>query len=194
MFSLNQKQLLVALATVLVLVAAIFFVVSRLSSNAKIGLNVSPDKPSYKTGEEIRFALRLNNSGDAKTCVSDMSAGNVRFVSLTRDGQKVETRSAPSYFIAPLPEMLKASLTPINPGESLDIMLQSMVDEGLGGQALQTTASDDGRGIATFYDVQKPGNYTLEVIYEYPGSKSPDCPSVFKGGTNTASASFTVTP
>lgn len=194
MFLLNRKQLVVASVAILVLAAAIFFVVFRSSSDAEVELGVSLDKPSYKTGEEINLALRLNNSGDAKTCISNMSTGSIRFLSLTRNGERVETRSAPSYFIASLTEILKASLVSINPGESLDITLRSEVDEGLGKWALKTTAPDNGRGTATFYDVETPGNYELEVMYEYSGGRSPECPSVFEGRTNIASAIFTVTP
>ncbi len=190
--SSNQKVLWIALAVVLL--AAILFIVFRSSASAKVGLTVTPDKPSYKAGDAISLTVRLHNAGTSETCVSDMSAGSVRFLSLMRDGQAVATRSAPAYFLAAFPDMMAASLLPLKPGEDLDLTLTSAKDEGLGKQALRTTAPDDSRGKATFYDVETPGTYELKVAYDYPGRASATCSNVFKGATDTVTLSFTVTP
>src|SRR3989344_2000848 len=82
-------------------------------------------------------------------------------------------------------KMLEARLVPIKPGERLDIMLSSELDDGLQKQALRITSLDDGRGIAMFYDTETPGDYQLKLAYEYPGPKSPNCAHVFGEETNT---------
>lgn len=194
MHNISQKKIWIVGSVILAVLVALIFIVFLTSSNAEVGLNVSLDKSSYKAGEEIILALHLDNTGDVRTCISNMGEANIKILSFTRNGQQVETRSAPSYFIAPLDEILGVSLVPINPGENLNISLRSAIDEGLGGQTLRTTALDEGRGLAMFYNVQVPGNYELEIVYKYPGPKSSECPDVFKGETNAASVKFTVTP
>ncbi len=189
----NPKHILILLA-VIIIAAGAFFVASNQSSANNVNLNVSPDKSSYTKSEEITLTLQLTNDGEAETCVSDMSAGSIKFVSFTRNGEEVQTRSAASYFITSFPKMLEASLTTLPPGENLNTEIASSVDRGLGGQALKTTALDNDRGKATFYDVERPGDYEVELVYEYPGPSSSDCPDVFEGKTSPATATFTVTP
>lgn len=176
----------------IVLILALF-AVFHSSSPAKVALTVFPDQATYNVGEAINLTLRLSNVGDTPTCVSAMSAGSVRFASFTRNDAPTATRSAPSYFIESLPDMLAASLVPLGPGESLDISLTSDVDGGLGTHALRTTALDNGRGITTFYDVGTPGTYAIDAFYEYTGEASSACPNVFRGRTPNTRVTFTVT-
>lgn len=189
---LGQKHILILLA-VLVAVSAMFLI-SGSGSDSLVSLEASADKATYQSGEEITLSLRLNNTGAVATCVSDMVPGTVRFTSFTRDGEGPETRTATSYFLASLPEMLAANLESIAPDKGLDIVFSSEFDAGLGGQALRTTALDDSRGLATFYDVATPGAYELELSYEYSGPESNACATIFEKQTNTATVSFTVTP
>lgn len=181
---------------VIILAIVAYFVLPKPAADMdiQIQLTASSDKATYKTGEEINLTANLLNSGQYKVCVSDMSAGNIRFTSLSRDSQLVEMRSAPSYFITSLSEILKSNLVEISPGESLDITFASQADAGLGKQALKTTALDDGRGLSTFYDVETPGDYAVELVYEYAGPESSDCSLIFSGATNSATVNFKVTP
>ena len=193
----NVWQFIVgAIVMVVVLGGAIyFFTMSKSQQPAPreaITLDASSDKSTYKAGEEVRVDVHLNNSGEVDTCVSNMGAGNIRAVSFTRDGESVETRSTPVYFITSFDKMLEASLILVNPGESLDITLSSELDDGLQKQALRTTSLDDGRGKAMFYDIEPPGDYQLKLVYEYPGPKSPNCAHVFGEETNSAVVTFTV--
>lgn len=183
-----------AIVAVLILAGIAYFVVSKPGPREKITLNVSSDKPTYTAGEKIYLTLQVRNAGEAETCVSDMIAGSsLRFTSFTRDGEPVDTRSAPSDFLISFPKILEASLEPIGAGESVDVTISSSLDPGLGVQALRTTALEDGSGMVTFYNVETPGEYALEMVYEYPGPSRPDCATVFKGSTNIATATFTVT-
>ena len=191
MFNQNGKKLFVLIA-VLVVVGVVVFAVFG-GGKAKISLEASSDKPSYVSGEEIKLAVRLTNTGNKNTCVSDTALGNIKFLSVKRDGKPVETRTAPSYFITSLAEMIKSKLKQLAPGEKMEIALSSSEDPGLKAQALYTTALDKTSGLATFYGVQLPGTYQIELAYEYLGEPSADCSDVFRGITNTATVSFTVT-
>ncbi|MDO8537135.1 MAG: hypothetical protein Q7R94_02730, partial [bacterium] len=199
---MNQRniwqRIVGTIVTVVVLGGAIyFFTMSKSQQSAPreaIMLDASSAKSTYKAGEEIRVDAHLKNSGEVDTCVSTMGAGNIRTVSFTRDGESVETRSTPVYFITSFDKMLEVSLVPVKPGESLDIMLSSELDDGLQKQALRTTSLDDGRGIAMFYDIETPGDYQLKLVYEYPGPKSSNCAHVFGEETNIAVVTFTVIP
>ena len=155
-------------------------------------LTASADKASYGAGEEVRLSLKLTNSDTAAVCLSDMATGNIRFTSLTRDGESVETRSTPSFFIASLSEILKSRLTLVASGEALELTLTSSFDPGLGAWALDTTVPEDSSAMATFYNVGEPGQYALELVYEYTGVPSTDCADVFSGPTNPVPVTFAV--
>jgi len=150
------------------------------------------DHPGF-SGIVIDTVMSLNNTGEIATCVSDIAGGSISFTSITRDGGPVETRSVPADYLAPLPELLKVSLKPISPGEELLVVLSGENDPGLGARTLTTTALEDGTGIVTFYNVEKPGQYALELVYRYVGPDSSDCQSVFKGPSNAVNINFTVT-
>ena len=194
MSNFSSKKLLLLLAIVLV-IGALFFMMFRSGQETKsrISLEVSADKPTYTSGEEITLTAKLTNAGSGETCVSNMETASVRVSSLLRDGEEVATRSAVSYFITSFPKMLESSLVPLPSGESLELILESSRDQGLDAQALRTTALRDGRGVAMFYDVETPGSYKLELVYKYQGTASPECADVFEGETNTATVLFNIT-
>ena len=102
-------------------------------------------------------------------------------------------RSVPADYITAFPKLLEASLRPVGPGESLQITLSSENDPGLGARALSTTVLEDDTGIVTFYNVEEPGRYALELAYLYTGPEFPECDRVFKGPSNTVNVTFTVT-
>ena len=68
----------------------------------------------------------------------------------------------------------------------------SSFDPGLGSQALSTTIPDDSSGIATFYNVEKPGTYALEMVYDYAGEPSSDCADILKTLSNTVAITFVI--
>lgn len=191
MFNQNTKKLSILIAVLVVAGAAIFIIFG--GGGTKVSLKASSDKPSYASGEEVKLTVSLINAGGNNTCLSDTALGNIKFLSVTRDGKPVETRTAPSYFIISLSEMIKSKLRQLAPGESMEIVLSSSDDPGLGAQALYTTALDNTSGLATFYNIEPLGTYQIEMAYEYPGEPSADCSDVFKGAINTAIVSFTVT-
>lgn len=197
---MNRTIVFVVIVAVLILAGVVYVVVSKpglqqeIMSGGEITLNVSSDKPTYTAGGEVSLTLHVRNTGEAETCVSDMIAGSsLKFTSFTRDGEPVDTRSTPAEFITSFPKILEASLEPIEAGETMDVKISSSFDPGLGVQALRTTALEDGSGTVTFYNVETPGDYALEMVYEYPGPSRPDCAAVFKGPTSVATATLRVT-
>jgi len=193
-----MKSKLIIIVIAVVVVGALFLLMSRSgleeSLTTEVTLNAASDKTSYSIDEEINLSLNLSNTGGIETCVSDIPAGSLRIVSLTRDGEDVGQRSASSYFITSYPKMLESSLKKLPSGEEMKSSLSSSLDAGLGARALKTTALENGRGMSTFYDVSGPGNYELELVYEYPGNSIDNCPNVFSGPSNSATITFAVTP
>lgn len=189
---MKAKQIIIIIAVVIL--GALLLLMFRPSSDENLTLAATTDKTSYTAGEEINLNLNLSNTGGIETCVSDMGAWIVRFISFTRDGEEVVQRSASSYFITSYPEMLETSLNALASGDEINISLSSHLDAGLGAQALKITAPDNGRGMSTFYNVSEPGNYELELVYEYSGPSPDSCQNVFIGPSNSATVTFIVTP
>lgn len=158
-----------------------------------VTLAVAAAKESYAAGEPIMLTLTLTNAGDAGVCLSNTTAGTVALTSVTKDGAPVTTRTAPSYFLAPLGDMMQSALTEVAPGDTMTLSLTSSEDPGLGAAALSASALDDTRAMTTFYDVSAPGAYSVEVTYAYPGEPSAECAEVLKSATAPATATFTVT-
>lgn len=199
----NTKNILIVVGVVIV--AFVLFLAMNDSEPGETGprnggqraeqnviLEASADKTSYVTGEEVHLRLNLTNSGTADVCLSNITTGNIQFASLTKDGVPVETRLAPSSFLTSFSEILKSRLVAVASGESMELELKSSLDPGLGAMAFDTTIPEDTSGMATFYNVEKPGQYALELMYEYTGSPSTDCANVFLGPTNSMSITFTV--
>ena len=184
----NKMYIWIAAA---VLLGAVLFLF--LKGGAVVTLSASMDKASYSSGDTMNLAVSLANAGNRETCVSDTALGNIKFLSFTKDGKTVETRTAPSYYLTSLSEMMKAKLKKLAPGENTTMVLSSSQDPGLGANAFYATAVEGTYGMSTFYNVGAPGVYEMKVVYEYPGKSSPDCPNVFKGSIKPATITFTVT-
>jgi hypothetical protein len=177
---------------VLVVAGAAYFIFSR-GGGGSVGLSVRTDKSSYAPGEQINVTLNLTNEGSRATCISRTPKGTVEFLSVTRDGAPVASRSARSYYITALPEIMKFELVEVAAGASIDVALVSAEDPGLGAAALSTTAIDGTAGNTTFYDISKPGAYEIDVRYAYTGEGSVKCGNAFDGSTAPSKISFTVT-
>lgn len=186
-----MKQLLIVVAA-LVLAAAAYFIFIK-GDGGSISLTASTDKASYTVGEKVNLAVNLTNTGNSATCISRRPQGTVQFISITRDGAPVASRSARSYYITALPALVQFELAEIDTGESMDITLASADDPGLAANALSSTEVDGTAGKTTYYDISKPGAYEIEVAYQYDSGPSDTCANAFKGSTNAAKVAFTVT-
>jgi len=203
---LGSTKNLLAIAAIVIIAVVLFLVFSGADPDVEpnvgqdtgpsVGQNVilkaSTDKDSYGAGEEVNLGLTLTNSGEADVCISGITTGNIQFASLTRDGESVETRSTRSYFLIPFSDILAGNLAPVSSGESMELGLTSSLDAGLGALAFDTTVADGTSGLATFFNVGEPGEYELDLVYEYAGAPSSDCANVFAGPTNPVSITFTV--
>ncbi len=186
-----MKHLLIIAAALAV--AAVAYFIFMKEGGGSITLAASTDKASYAVGEKVNLTLNLANSGKAATCISRKPQGTVQFLSVMRDGAPVASRSTRSYYITALPELIKFELAEVAAGGRMDIALASAEDPGLGAAALSTTVVDGSAGKTTFYDIGTPGAYEIDVAYQYTSGPSEKCPNTFKGSTNTAKVSFTVT-
>lgn len=162
------------------------------SQGQGVKLMASADKASYAAGEPVTLNITLTNSGPAAVCLSEGALGNIRFASFTRDGAAVETREAPSEFLTSFTAILKSRLVPLGPGEKIEFGLASSFDPGLDTEALSTTRPDNTSGIATFYGLAEPGEYKIELVYEYTAGPTDDCRDIFSGQTNGATVIFKV--
>lgn len=189
----NKNKIGVLVAVLVVVVLAILVMGGEKKNVHLVSLSASTDKPSYSSGDEVTLSVGLTNAGKESVCLSNTALGNIKFVSVTRDGAPVETRTAPSYFLTSLSEMMKSKLLALPPGEKMDIAIVSSEDPGLHARTLDAMTASGTAGVATFYNIALPGTYKVDVAYEYPGEASPSCADVFKGMTNTATVSFVVT-
>lgn len=186
-----MKQLLIVVAA-LVLAAAAYFIFMK-GDGGSISLTASTDKASYAVGEKVNLTVSLTNAGTGATCISRRPQGTVQFLSALRDGAPVASRSARSYYITALPELMKFELAEVAAGKSMDITLISAEDPGLAANALSSTEVDGTAGKTTYYDISKPGAYEIEVAYQYDSGPSDTCANAFKGSTSAAKVAFTVT-
>lgn len=184
-------KIYIIVAAVVILLGTAFFLFLGKGS-AAVTISASTDKKSYSSGDAINLMVRLANSGNKETCVSDTALGSIKLLSVTKDGKAVKTRTAPSYYITSLSEMMKSKLKRLSPGENTEITLSSSQDPGLGANAFYSTASKGTYGISTFYNVEAAGVYEMKIAYEYPGEPSPDCSDVFRGPIEPVTATFAV--
>ena len=191
---MKKNGLIIAIVIVVLLVLAWVLINGGDGpvADQNVTLKASSDQESYNSGDEVSINIALTNSGEADICLSEGSIGNIKFTSYTRDGETLDTRSAPSYFITSFSEILKSRLMSVAPGDNLELSLTSTLDPGLGVEALSTTMPDDTSGNATFYNVEDPGSYVIDLVYEYVAGPSDNCQNIFNGATNTATVTFTV--
>lgn len=195
----NSKNIIIAIV-VLVLLAVAFFTLSGgsegdsgdTSTNALITLSASTDKEIYASGETVTLAIDLTNAGDDVTCISNNAQGNIAFLSVTRDGKSVDSRTTHADFLEALPILATADLAPVNAGDTFTIEAPSSFDPGLGSEALYVNVVDNIFADTTFYDIGVPGNYSVELAYEYVGNDSDTCASIYSDKTNTATINFTI--
>ena len=192
----SSKNILIIVGLVLVAIF-LFFVTgndkdSEQTYSYSVNLEATTDKQIYQSGEEVSFVVDITNTSEVATCISDTSQGNITFLSITRDGQAVDSRTVHADALEALSEFVRVDLQEVEPGAQATISLTSSYDPGIEAQALHTSEVDGIYADATFYSIQEPGSYEVQVVYEYPGEASDDCSAVFQGQTNNATVNFVV--
>lgn len=195
-----KKNILIIFVLALILfIVGLFFIFkgsdlkeSQNTESQKVALEASTSQVSYRSGDAIGLNIKLTNSGEANVCLGKGAIGNIKFVSATKDGNTIKTRTAPSYFLTSFSEILKSRLVSVAPNDSMEFNLTSEFDPGLGVQALSITMPDETSGSATFYNVADPGQYEIQMVYEYVAGASDNCKNILEGKTNTATITFKV--
>ena len=201
---MSRNLLIILVISVISVISITLIFVS--SSNSDKGQDVALDVPartdvvleasasedSYQSGEEVDLNINLTNRSETDICLSEGAIGNIKFTSFSKDGKEVETRSASSYFITSFSEILKSRLVSVAPGDNIDFNLASSFDPGLDAQALSTTMPEDTIGLDTFYNIEEPGQYEVDLVYEYVGEPSDECENILDGSTNVATVTFKV--
>ncbi|MDX1607742.1 MAG: hypothetical protein R3251_00830 [Candidatus Spechtbacterales bacterium] len=187
----GPKQILI-ISVIALIIGAMFFSFRGPEGEADITIEAELDKSTYTSDEPINLTLHLNNTGELDACISDMAGETLVFNSLTRNGEMVNTRRVDANYLAPLPMLLEASLEDLPVGGDTHVVLSSEHDSGLDARAFTTTELEGDTGFITFYDISEPGEYNLELVYQYPGPDSENCENVFFGPSNVQNITFTV--
>ena len=89
----SSKNILILIG--LFVLALVVFYTMRGDETITYSVNVeaSTDKQKYSSGEEVTLTIDITNTGDLAACISDTSQGNITFLSITRDGQAVDSRT-----------------------------------------------------------------------------------------------------
>jgi hypothetical protein len=143
---------------------------THLSGRTGILVKIVPSKPEYARGEQIVLSVELTST-EANAClVSQVPAGSLTFVSLTRDGNVVSPVLSIGNYIDGFTSYLNANVTSLAPGGAFTMLVKSDESEATGQrQELETSSlnSLDNAELA-FWPVDEPGRYTLAVRYALP--------------------------
>ncbi len=164
-----------------------------ITQSDQIKLFAFSTKAIYAKGEPISILVALKNMSKSALGLSDQVAGTLQIIALKKDGQNVLTRTSFVSSYESLVYLLKQSVKSVIPGESLPLLLTSESDPELGGEALGAIQLEQqGLNQVTYYAVTEPGRYELSLVYEIPALPGL-APGAFKGKTNEATVSFTLT-
>lgn len=159
-----------------------------------VTLTVAPVAPRFSPGAPIEFVLELQNAGAVATRVSPLVEGNLRIVSLERDGAPIGASEATVSYSTSLRTVLAQSLVALAPGARARASWTTRFDGDQNLPALQVVHFDpEGVHRGQSYGVGAPGAYTMHVIYRFgdPWTQPAD---VFTGETNVAKVTFVVGP
>lgn len=164
------------------------------AASPAVTLTVAPVAPRFSPGEPIELAIELQNAGAVATRVSPIVDGNLRIVSLERDGAAVSATEATISYSTSLRTVLAQSLVALAPGARARATWTTRFDGDQNLPALQVVHYDpEGVHRVQSYGVGAPGTYTMHVIYRF-GNPWTQPADVFTGETNVAKVTFVVGP
>lgn len=179
----------------ILVVSILFFILSSCKTQKlpEVTLSVNTNKTSYRVDEPILIEATIkNNSADA-LWFSPRWIGNMKVVSLTRDGQTVIARETTTTYEVELGVVLQGSLVEIPASQSVSIQWGSQPEATISGHVLETVQLNAQYPHPTLlYPVNQPGSYQLSIAYHYLGETGGNT-KVYQDLTNTAKVSFTVT-
>lgn len=163
-------------------------------TTTRIELSAASSKTTYSAGERIEIELKIENTGDVDTAVSALVEGNIRMVSVERDGVFVPTRTVAIRPDDDLGSQMQQQLRTLAPGQSVTITWYSILDRPQSGRSLETvTYLPAARDQVSSHLVSVPGSYEVRFFYLYTGPLG-TVPNVFQARSNEVALAFTVTP
>ncbi|MCB1058302.1 MAG: hypothetical protein KDD11_22610 [Acidobacteria bacterium] len=161
---------------------------------ATVVLTGAASSSTYQAGDPVVINLALTNRSGQAVTVSPIVEGNVRVLSLTRDGVDVPYVSAEIDLEDGHDHYLTGTMVSLAAGARIDLNAwHSQYDETLGGEALGSpTFSNSGIYMIQLHSLTDPGNYELMVTYQYAGPTTGIPVDTFTRRTNNASIKFTV--
>ena len=177
------------LAVVTSLIAGGFAAPTSAAPVSKIQLLASAIG-SMKAGDPIAFTLTLVNRTPAPVAVSPGIAGNIRVVSVTRNGTPVRGMQGVVHSDIPLAAVIDRSVTLLNP--SARLVLKWNTDSQQAPPTLRTFNAQRDPAMTTDYVLRQPGDYRIRVQYQWGGSAN--VPRVYRPASNVATVAFTIHP
>jgi hypothetical protein len=146
---------------------------------------------SFRAGEPVILDAALRNTGAEAVTVSPVALGNLKILSLLRDGSPVRSRLTVAALDESLVSLHARVETVLPPGGTQRFVWQSDPDQG--GQALEV-AVDQGAAPTqiTLYEVAQSGTYRLSAVF-HP-SLPRRGPNAFSGDSTVADVTFTLAP
>jgi hypothetical protein len=164
------------------------------SDETGVVLSANPTQATYTAGQAITLEYRLTNQGNGAVAASPLANGAIEIVQVVRDGVVLTEMRKPVLADEPLGAQLRERLVMLDSGESVGGRLGSRFDNGMDGFALAVMQIPSGRDLPelVLYDVSVPGDYRVDLAYEYQANQGP--PEAFFGRSNEVSVAFTVDP
>ncbi len=161
--------------------------------NPLVTLSAAPTAATYPAGTAIGIVATLTNQSNQPLGLSGLVDGNLVIASISRGDAGVATLGTWTNYSDGFPLALSRSLVSVAPGGSLSILWSSDFVQDFGGEGLKTTFYNGNLiGSSTYYDLSRPGTYTLTFHYQYKGSTASFPGTVYTGKTNSVSVTFTV--
>ena len=158
-----------------ILLPMLFVLLGTFAVQATTTITVQPTSPSIKTGAEASFLVTIHNGGSVQQVVSLNWYGNVTVISATRNGVRLNLRSAQIVFDDDLFSALRASLKPLPAGREERFNYVTERDPVTGAQSIVTVARLPSLQYrASYWAIEAPGKYVFSLRYQYTaGTKTP---------------------
>ncbi|MEM7052607.1 MAG: hypothetical protein AAF604_23285 [Acidobacteriota bacterium] len=165
----------------------------QIHPQSMVQLAGTMSQSSYSWWETVRIDLTLTNQGFSAIGLCPDFEGNIRVVSLKRDGVAIAPRLTWIDFDEDLGWILNQNLETVPRGGSLSLSWESGYDQVSGEEALEAVIFNKTTDLhqESIYPIGTAGTYEIKLRYRYPASTRFSTP-VFTGSSNTITLTFTI--